>query len=537
MLFPMRVFALAQILCMAWAGEVVRLNAFKVRGDGKTDLYQSSYGPHVLIDTEVNEKPVGFLKRGYVPVEIKYTQLTYFVEFEIGSNKDKVLISLDSGSSDFWVNGSHNEKCLDDSDNSSNITNIVEPVSSSSQQKIHWASDGTCYVIVSDESQALTKRAESSAISYEGCLGFGVFDADDSTTFKESDLTFEIQYGDNSSSVGILGSDTVYVGGVEISNVTFGVNEDSTANGMLGLGFPVNQAGYQLQDQPIYDNLPTTMKKQGLIDKVVYSLKASIASQEYQSELLFGGYDRNSYTGQLTLLPIIDYIIPGSSKKGQGPYYLSLTLNSLTFDNESTPFATGAAAAILDSGATGSFFPSNVILAIAQKYGFELSQELGGYAVSESKIKDAKLKFNLQGASIEVPLVYFTYPVLDSTTYAYSELRLLSVVYYKDIDYFILGDDFLSMVSFVVDMEEKQVAIGQANLAQHSENIVVVSDSIPDAVMATDWDKVYGSNGQTTLETVGKAVTEDDIGVLPANQTENLTGGFIAGLGIDLDWV
>lgn len=539
----MKFLAFIKLINLALAKDIVKLNAVKVFGDGKDESFQSDFGPHVLIDV----KERGDLKRDYIPIEIKYTQLTYFVEFEIGSNKDKVLLSLDSGSADFWVNSANNEVCLSDLDNASKITNIVNPIEQI-QPIIHTnENDNTCYVIIANDDNnngqnSLTIRDEQSDapnIEYQGCLGFGVFNFDNSTTFKESDLKFDIKYGDNSTSSGIMGTDDIYINGIKVPDVTIGINKKSTANGILGLGFPVNQAGFQLDNQQIYDNLPTVMKKNGLINKVVYSLKASIASDKYQSELIFGGYDKNSFEGQLTLLPIIDYNLRNSNRKGDGPYYISITLNSITFDNESNPFAIGAAPAILDSGSVGSFFPTNIILSIVDKYGFEYSDDLQGYVITESKIKDSSLKFNFQGVEINVPLIYFTYPVLDMNTYEYSNLRLLSVVYYngQNIDYFILGDDILSMISFVVDMEKKQVAIGQANLNQSEENIIVVIDDIPDAIKASEWDNIYGSDGKKTLSIVGKEIAISDIDKIPSNETVNLTNQFLPGYGIDLGWI
>lgn len=522
---------------------VVKLNAVKVLGDGIEESYQSQFTPHVLIDVKAKSSARGFLKRDTPSIVIKYTQLTYFVEFEIGSNKDKVLLSLDSGSADFWVNGANNKACMEDPNNSPDITNLIDTLQPvpSSEPAIHWGDNNQCYIITTGDDNSLSKRDDSDPgeIEFEGCLGFGVFDSDNSTTFKESDIKFDIKYQDNSTSNGIMGTDDIHIGDFKVPGVTFGVNEQSTSNGILGLGFPVNQAGYQLDNERIYDNLPTVMKKNGLINKIVYSLKASIASEESQSQLIFGGYDKNSFTGQLTLLPIIDYKLPTSNRRGEGPYYVSVTVNSMTFDDESSPFATGASAAILDSGSVGSFFPGNVILSIVNHYGFKHSEDLQGFVISESKIKDTKLIFNFQGSNIEVPLIYFTYPILDNETYDYSGLRILSVTYYngEEIDYFILGDDFLSMVTFVVDMEDKIVAIAQANLEQQEENIVIVSNEIPDAIKASQWDSIYGSNGQTTLSIVGKQFNDSDTVNMPSNETANLNNQFIPGYGLDVGWV
>ena len=81
--------------------------------------------------------------------------------------------------------------------------------------------------------------------------GHTLFDPAKSPTFEEIDgATFSIRYGDQSSASGVVGKDTVDVGGVEVqgqavelaTRVSGSFTEDFNSDGLMGLGFSkINQ--------------------------------------------------------------------------------------------------------------------------------------------------------------------------------------------------------------------------------------------------------------------------------------------------------
>lgn len=92
----------------------------------------------------------------------------------------------------------------------------------------------------------------SSELPPKSINGHSVFDPAKSKTFKPlDDLSFSITYGDQSSASGIVGQDTVNIGGAKVENqavelatrVSGSFTRDSNADGLLGLGFGVNNQG------------------------------------------------------------------------------------------------------------------------------------------------------------------------------------------------------------------------------------------------------------------------------------------------------
>ena len=78
---------------------------------------------------------------------------------------------------------------------------------------------------------------------------------------------FYIGYGDGSSSQGTLYKDTVGFGGASITKQVFAdITKTSIPQGILGIGYKTNEAAGD------YDNVPVTLKNQGVIAKNAYSL-------------------------------------------------------------------------------------------------------------------------------------------------------------------------------------------------------------------------------------------------------------------------
>ncbi|GAV29870.1 hypothetical protein PMKS-003376 [Pichia membranifaciens] len=386
--------------------------------------------------------------------------------------------------------------------------------------------------------EAYLNKIGSKLAQVFNCMVYGVYNQDNSTTLTNLTIPLSITYADGTGADGYFVSDDVYFGNIKVEKVTFGLNINTyKQNGVLGLGFRANQSPFQ-NGYSQYDSFPYRLKTLGIIDKVVYSFCAPYEGSSTDS-IIFGGYNSNRYdhsTG-LTLVPIVDYTV--SPKAGDGPYYISITLNSISFTSPGVSnklVASGNAPAILDLGTTSSVVPYYIFNEIITRFNFQWSSQLNSYVVSESEIKkeSSYVTFNFQNAFIKVPVIDFTYPVIDGDTLSATGLRSISISYSND-DYFLFGDDFLSSVFFVVDLEEKNVALGQVNTNSggSSDSIVVVTDGIVDAVKSSNWDYVYGYEGSTSLK-VKEAVNPDNIKT--AQPSGNNLQLYIAGLGTELDW-
>ncbi|CAM5119819.1 unnamed protein product, partial [Eretmochelys imbricata] len=109
------------------------------------------------------------------------------------------------------------------------------------------------------------------------------FNPSDSSTYEATSEDVSIQYG-----TGILGYDTVQVGGIVDTNQIFGLSETkpgsflyySPFDGILGLAFPGSSSSGAT---PVLDN----MMNEGLVD------------DQSGSFVMFGGIDSSYYSGNL----------------------------------------------------------------------------------------------------------------------------------------------------------------------------------------------------------------------------------------------
>lgn len=553
----------------------------------KTDLAgehgDSTVQPHILLRNKNR-----LVKRDHpeasFEMDIKFDQLIYEAHLTIGSNKEKVVLLVDTGSSDMIVNSQSNIECLadgDDSDadndddtdyddsqlyfgneaiygtdeisNGHSSANLckreLSSVSASVSASVSSAESSDAYptypIITKSISYFPTNEAYLDKISPElesfyNCMAYGVYDQDNSTTFTNLSVPLSITYADGTGASGYFGTDDVYFGDTKIEKLTFGVNINTyKQSGVLGLGFKANQSPFQ-NGYAQYDSFPYRLKSLGMINKVVYSFYAPYGGSSSDS-IIFGAYDSNGYESStgLTLVPIINYSM--NAKAGDGPYYISITLNSVLFTSSEFSnklIASGNAPAILDLGTTSSIFPYYIFEQIIAKFGFQWSSQLSSYVVSESDIpkETAYVTFNFQNALIKVPVIDFTFPVIDGDTLSATGLRSISISYSED-DYFLLGDDFLSSAFFVVDLEEKNVALGQVNVKSggSSVSLVTVTNEIIDAVKSSNWDYVYGYSGSTRLVLKEVGNLNDTATDYEQSLQDNLQL-YIAGQGGELGW-
>ncbi|GMM31898.1 hypothetical protein DAMA08_046430 [Martiniozyma asiatica (nom. inval.)] len=443
----------------------------------------------------------GNLHKREVELAIQNSEVSYYVQVQLGSNGQNVTLLLDTGSSDTWVN----MYCPgDDESDSSDDESDSSDEGSADESDAIASVDGQCYTLpntgnlnIAYNQPYMEAFANELEKSYS-CSEFGIFTPQNSKTCQNTSTPFYLEYADGSSVSGFLVDDHFKIGQVVLDNATFGVSDSiGNTNGFFGIGFQLNQATYQNGQGPLYDSILMKLKNNGYINKVVYSIKAALGTG---GSFLIGAYDRAAYTGQLTLLPLVSFDIK-NDKVGTGPWFLSVTLSSFSLKNltDSSPelVAKGAIPAIFDSGSPRSTLPSYLIDFLIVKFKFQWSDQVQAYVTSQSNLQGSDsnsiLTFNFQGFDINIPTIKFTYPVLDVNTLQDSGLRMLAIDA-SDGDYLLLGDDFLSDVYLVTDLDAKQVAIAKVNSGSTQEEIVVVQNKIADAVKAPHWDAIFSSS-------------------------------------------
>ncbi|KAL6451755.1 SAP10 Candidapepsin-10 [Candida maltosa Xu316] len=212
------------------------------------EVHKASFNPHLM-------------KRSSPVLSIINNKSLYITSLAIGSNKDPISVSIDTGSADLWVMGS-DVTCFDTSE-------------------LHV-----------DGAPSLPEIFDDINPDYS-CTANGTFDTANSTTFKSTDDNFVIGYTDGSAAIGKWGIDSVQFGNSTINELRLGIaSQSSVSDGILGIGIPDG-----------YDNFPIQLKNQKLIDKVAYSVYLN-SSDAIGGTVLFGAIDHAKYEGALTTVPL-----------------------------------------------------------------------------------------------------------------------------------------------------------------------------------------------------------------------------------------
>ncbi|CAK9437935.1 uncharacterized protein LODBEIA_P23130 [Lodderomyces beijingensis] len=374
---------------------------------------------YISLDFDVIRKPVhvnatkigeNSQEKRYIPLPLDNQGPSYAVNITLGSNKQPITVTIDTGSSDLWVVDA-NAVCENQSD----------------------------------------------------CKDSGTFNPKTSKTFQSLGKSFEIEYGDHTTSKGTWAKDTVGLGGASITAQQFAdVNTTSVAGGILGISVP----GSETQNLN-YDNVPITLKKQGIIKTNAYSLflnepeassgQISTGDQNYGAgstgQIIFGGVDHAKYHGAL----IEEKIVPTT------PQRLAITLNEFSYNGLNF---TVNEPAVLDSGSTVSYLPREIVEAIAEKVNAaEFTTPDGGseYVIPCDFDATGNATFSFQnGAAIGVPLNSFGFGQ------GFCILGVQPMVEGLGISA-VLGDNFLRYAYVLYNLDANTISLAPVNFTDKSD--------------------------------------------------------------------
>ncbi|CAM5149368.1 unnamed protein product [Natator depressus] len=268
--------------------------------------------------------------------------------------------------------------------------------------------------------------------SSAACTNHKKFNPSDSSTYKATSQSLSIQYG-TGSMTGILGYDTVQVGGIVDTNQIFGLIETEPGStfyyapfdGILGLAFPSISASGAT---PVFDN----MMNEGLVSQDLFSVYLS-SNDQTGSFVMFGGIDSSYYSGSLNWIPL-------SSET-----YWEITMDRVTMNGE-TIACSGGCQAIIDTGTSLLAGPSSGISNINSYIG--ASDGTISCSVMSSL---PNIVFTING--IEFPLPASAY-IIDESGSCISSFQSLDVG-----GLWILGDVFIRQYYVVFDRANNQVAL------------------------------------------------------------------------------
>ncbi|KAM5319067.1 pepsin A [Glossophaga mutica] len=277
--------------------------------------------------------------------------------------------------------------------------------------------------------------------SSPACYNHNLFNPQQSSTYQATSQTVSIAYG-TGSMTGILGYDTVQVGGIADTNQIFGLSETEPGSflyyapfdGILGLAYPsISSSGAT----PVFDN----MWDQGLVSQDLFSVYLS-SNDQNGSVVMFGGIDSSYYTGNLNWVPL-------SSET-----YWQITVDSITMNGEAIA-CSGGCQAIVDTGTSLLAGPTNAIANIQSDIG--ASQDSNGQMVVSCSAIDSlpSIVFTING--IEYPLPPSAY-VLQSQQSCVSGFQGMNLPTASG-ELWILGDIFIRQYFTVFDRGNNQVGL------------------------------------------------------------------------------
>ncbi|ODQ67521.1 acid protease, partial [Nadsonia fulvescens var. elongata DSM 6958] len=361
---------------------------------------------------------------------LKNEQTYYTISYGLGSPAQPFRGLVDTGSADIWVMGTDNPSCK-----------------------------------------------ENSPTGTYSCANAGIFNKATSSTFNTGvdSPNFDLSYNDGTAVSGTYGKDTMTLSGASIPGVQFAVaSRSSSSLAVFGVGPQYLESSYYL-----YDNLPIVLANSKMINSQAYSLYLN-GRETTGASILFGGVDSAKYTGGLYTIPMV------SRYNGYPtPPEFTIALNSISYTVGGTETVAAARPmiALLDSGTSLMYLPSDIVNKIATAYSATYTSSVGAYVYDcgTSAKSDNFLTFTFSGVEMNIPLQVASLP--------YSGNRcILGMSQTSSDNNIILGDTFLRAVYTVFDLTNSQVAMAQSiNGATSSSVEEITADLIPGAVPYSDF--------------------------------------------------
>ncbi|KAI1854845.1 hypothetical protein JX266_000963 [Neoarthrinium moseri] len=435
-------------------------------------LRERSTVPSRVVGMDVQRKKVSdpvnrdrLRRRGTAQASLDNEETLYFVNATVGTPSQSVRLHLDTGSSDLWLNTPSSSLCLGRS---------------------------------------------------KPCSFAGTYSANSSSTYQYVGSWFNISYVDGSGASGDYVSDTVTIGSTKVDNLQFGIGyKSSSAQGILGVGYPINEVQVGRANKDPYDNLPAKLVSDGAIQSNAYSLWLNDLDASTGS-ILFGGVDTAQYTGSLETLPI----------QASGGVYseFMITLTSVTLDGSS--IATDQALAVLlDSGSSLTYLPDAWVEQIYTLTNATYDASEGAAYVPCSLAQDTRtLDFTFSSPTIKVDMNELVLDLITTSgkrpTFSNGVTACLFGIAPAGSGTNVLGDTFLRSAYVVYDIANNEISIAQTNFNATESNVLEIStgtSAVPDATAVAN--AVAATAGISTSSGTSGLGVDDSSAAIPSSSS------------------
>lgn len=249
------------------------------------------------------------------------------------------------------------------------------------------------------------------------------------------------------------------------------------AEGVLGIGYPTNEAQAGRNGRSAYANLPKAMVRKGLIKSSAYSLWLNDLDANTGS-ILFGGVNTDKYHGTLETLPI---------EKVDGLYsefIIALTAVTLSSSSKSKSYSSRwlPAAVLLDSGSSLTYLPDSIVADIFNDLGVTYDSSSGvGYVPCSLAETDIKISFTFTSPTISVAANEF---VLDAGNQYFQNGQRACVfgIVPAGRSTAVLGDTFLRSAYVVYDLANNEISLASTNFNSMGDNVLEIgTNAVPGA--------------------------------------------------------
>ncbi|KAI5922243.1 aspartic peptidase domain-containing protein [Camillea tinctor] len=398
-------------------------------------------------------------RRDTVRASLDNEETLYFVNGTIGTPAQSIRMHLDTGSSDLWVNTPDSDLC-----------------SSRSQP----------------------------------CSFAGTYTANDSSTYEYVGSWFNISYVDGSGASGDYVSDTITIGGSTIDRLQFGIGYESTSGqGILGIGYAVNEVQVGRAGLEAYENLPMRMVSTGAIQRNAYSLWLNDLDANTGS-ILFGGVDTEQYTGTLMTLPI----------QADGGVYSEFLITLTALHIGDTEIASNQALAVLlDSGSSLTYLPDTIAESIYEQVDAQYVESDGAaYVPCSLADNTTTLSFTFSDPVISVDMNELVLDLVTTSgqrpTFSNGVTACLFGIAPAGSGTNVLGDTFLRSAYVVYDLDNNQISLAQTNFNATQTNVQEIASgaAVPGATFVSN--SVQATEGVATSSGNGNAGLGNDSSAL-----------------------
>ncbi|GJC95768.1 eukaryotic aspartyl protease [Colletotrichum higginsianum] len=324
------------------------------------------------------------------------------------------------------------------------------------------------------------------------CSVSGTYSANDSSTYNYVGSWFNISYVDGSGASGDYVTDKFTIGGSSLTDFQFGVGyTSSSAQGILGLGYKVNEVQVGRAGLQPYDNLPAKMVAEGLIQSSAFSLYLNDLDAS-QGSILFGGVDTAHFEGELKTVPI--------QKESDAYAEFLITLTKVALGSKALE-ENMALAVLLDSGSSLTYLPDDMATTIFSMVGAVYQQAEGvAFIPCSAANTGANMTFTFSEATVTVPIDELVLDLVaitgKRTAFSNGVDACLFGIAPAGTGTNVLGDTFLRSAYVVYDIDNNEISLAQTKFNATSTNILEIgkgSGSVPSAVAVAN--PVSATNG------------------------------------------